>query len=61
VTAEQVAKLDNARTAQGGSVTIRVDAGKVAVGGAQVLATDVGASNGLIHVIDTVLLPPAAL
>jgi uncharacterized surface protein with fasciclin (FAS1) repeats len=61
VTAEQVTKLDNARTAQGGSVTIRVNAGTVAVGGAQVLATDVGASNGLIHVIDTVLLPPAAL
>jgi uncharacterized surface protein with fasciclin (FAS1) repeats len=59
VTAEQVTKLDNARTAQGGSVEIRVSGGSVAVGGAEVLATDVAASNGLIHVIDTVLLPPA--
>jgi uncharacterized surface protein with fasciclin (FAS1) repeats len=60
VTAEQVVKLDNARTAQGASVSIRVSEGKVHVGAARVLATDVAASNGLIHVIDTVLLPPAS-
>jgi uncharacterized surface protein with fasciclin (FAS1) repeats len=37
-----------------------VSEGKVHVGAARVLATDVAASNGLIHVIDTVLLPPAS-
>lgn len=60
VTAEQVTKLDNARTAQGGSVSIRVNGSTVMVGGAQVVTADVAASNGVIHVIDTVLLPPAS-
>jgi uncharacterized surface protein with fasciclin (FAS1) repeats len=58
VTAEQVTKLDNARTAQGASVPVRVEGGKVMVGGAQVVTTDIAASNGVIHVIDTVMLPP---
>jgi uncharacterized surface protein with fasciclin (FAS1) repeats len=57
VTAEQVVKLDNARTAQGGSVAIQVSGGKVMVGGAGVVQTDVAASNGVIHVIDKVLMP----
>lgn len=60
VTAAQVVKLDNARTAQGGSVAIRARDGGVSVGSARVVRTDVGASNGVIHVIDTVLLPPAS-
>ena len=60
VTAAQVTKLDNARTAQGGSLPIRVSAGKVSVGSAGVVTTDVGASNGVIHVIDSVLMPPSA-
>jgi hypothetical protein len=36
---------------------VAVDGGKVTVGGATVTATDIIASNGVIHVIDTVLLP----
>jgi len=48
-----------AKTVNGQSVTATVRGGKVYVNGAQVTAADVGASNGVIHVIDTVLLPPA--
>ena len=60
VTAAEVVKLDNARTAQGAAVPIRVSAGKVWVGSAGVVSTDLAASNGVVHVIDSVLLPPAA-
>jgi uncharacterized surface protein with fasciclin (FAS1) repeats len=42
---------------QGGSIAIRVTGGKVYVGGAQVITPDVMASNGVIHVINKVLIP----
>ncbi len=42
----------------GTSITVKVDGGKVMVDGATVTATDVAASNGVIHVIDAVILPP---
>lgn len=58
VTASQVVNLTSATTVNGASVSIQVTGGTVRVGGANVLATDVEASNGVIHVIDTVLLPP---
>ena len=48
-----------AKTVNGQSVTATVRGGKVYVNGAQVIAADVAASNGVIHVIDTVLMPPA--
>jgi uncharacterized surface protein with fasciclin (FAS1) repeats len=48
-----------AETLQGDRLTIRVDGGRVLVDGATVVAADVEASNGVIHVIDTVVLPPA--
>jgi transforming growth factor-beta-induced protein len=44
-------------TVQGQTLTIRVVDGKVMVDGATVVAADVGASNGVIHVIDEVILP----
>ncbi|HSJ31689.1 MAG TPA: fasciclin domain-containing protein [Longimicrobiales bacterium] len=47
-------------TVQGQSLTIRVVDGKVMVDGATVVTADVGASNGVIHVIDTVVLPKPA-
>jgi uncharacterized surface protein with fasciclin (FAS1) repeats len=50
-------KTMSAKTVNGKEVAIKVDAGKVTVGGASVVKTDVAASNGVIHVIDTVLLP----
>jgi uncharacterized surface protein with fasciclin (FAS1) repeats len=45
--------VPSAKTVQGGSLSVKVSEGKVKVGGANVLATDVMASNGVIHVIGT--------
>lgn len=58
VTASDVVKLNSAKTVQGAEVRIRVDGGKVKINDATVTAADVMASNGVIHVIDTVILPP---
>ena len=57
VKAADVVKLTEAKTVQGQSVKIMVAEGKVKVDGATVTATDVMASNGVIHVIDSVILP----
>jgi uncharacterized surface protein with fasciclin (FAS1) repeats len=57
VTAAQVVKLKTADTVNGKAVAIAVGANGVTVNNAKVTATDVMASNGVIHVIDTVLLP----
>jgi uncharacterized surface protein with fasciclin (FAS1) repeats len=47
---------------QGGMLTVVKDAmGSVTVNGAMVIAADVLASNGIVHVIDEVLLPPATM
>jgi transforming growth factor-beta-induced protein len=47
-------------TLQGGSVKFSVAGGKVMINGATIVATDIEASNGVIHVIDAVIVPPAA-
>ncbi len=47
----------NPKTLNGKEVAIKVDGGKVTVGAATVVKTDIAASNGVIHVIDTVLIP----
>jgi uncharacterized surface protein with fasciclin (FAS1) repeats len=57
VMAADVVKLTSAVTVQGQSVSIEVKDGKVYVDGAQVVSTDIKASNGVIHVIDAVILP----
>jgi uncharacterized surface protein with fasciclin (FAS1) repeats len=57
VMAKDVVKLKSAKTAQGASVQITASGGKVMVDNANVIKTDVVASNGLIHVIDTVIIP----
>ena len=57
VDASQVVNLDNAKTVNGESLTIAVDGGTVMVDGAKVVTTDIMASNGIIHVIDSVVLP----
>jgi uncharacterized surface protein with fasciclin (FAS1) repeats len=57
VMAADVVKLDSAKTVNGQSVSIKVDGGQVYVDGAQVITTDVKTSNGVIHVIDAVILP----
>jgi len=60
VTAADVVKLTSAKTLNGASVSIKVQGSTVTINNATVVTPDVLASNGVIHVIDTVLLPPAA-
>lgn len=57
VMAEQVVGLSEAETVNGQSVAISVDGSAVKVDEAMVVATDIMASNGVIHVIDSVILP----
>lgn len=52
-----VVKLDSATTVNGSDVAIKVMDGKVMINDATVTTVDVGASNGVIHVIDQVLIP----
>jgi uncharacterized surface protein with fasciclin (FAS1) repeats len=57
VNATQVVKLSSAKTINGQDVQVTVNDGTVLVNDAKVVKADVLASNGVIHVIDTVLLP----
>lgn len=57
VTAKDVVKLDSAKTLEGGSLTIHAGKGGVTVNNAHVTKADITASNGVIHVVDTVLIP----
>jgi len=57
VSAEQVVTLSEATTVNGQAVDIAVSGSSVTVDEANVIATDIMASNGVIHVIDTVILP----
>jgi uncharacterized surface protein with fasciclin (FAS1) repeats len=59
VMAADVVKIDSAKTVLGKAVNIQVKDEKVHVNDATVVATDIECSNGVIHVIDSVLLPPA--
>ena len=59
VTSDQVVNLTSAQTVSGITAPIEVKMGSVYVGGAKVVTADVQASNGVIHIIDTVMLPPA--
>jgi len=59
VTSGKVVTLRSAKTLAGPSVKIRVTGKTVRVNASKVTAVDVMASNGVIHVIDRVLLPPA--
>ncbi len=57
VMASDVVKLHEAKTVNGQEVKIMAEDGKVMVGDANVTKADIQCSNGVIHVIDTVLLP----
>ena len=57
VMAADVVGLTSATTVQGQDVSIRVEGGNVYIDDAMVVITDIEASNGVIHVIDTVLIP----
>jgi uncharacterized surface protein with fasciclin (FAS1) repeats len=57
VTAADVVKLTSAKAVSGDTIAIKANGGSVMVDGAQVVKTDIDASNGVIHVIDSVILP----
>src|ERR1019366_512640 len=57
VLAAQVVKMNSAQTVNGQSLAISVSGGGVKVNNAKVIKTDILCSNGVIHVIDSVLLP----
>jgi uncharacterized surface protein with fasciclin (FAS1) repeats len=59
VMAADVANIKDAKTVQGQSIRVSSQDG-VLINDAKVVATNIEASNGVIHVIDKVLLPPAA-
>jgi len=59
VTAAQAATLTQAKTVNGAILKLSARDGKVMVNNADVVKADIEASNGVIHVIDAVLLPPA--
>jgi uncharacterized surface protein with fasciclin (FAS1) repeats len=58
VMAADVAGMDEAKSVNGKMIDVEAAGGTVKVSGATVTATDIAASNGVIHVIDTVILPP---
>ena len=57
VTAAKLVKRRSVKTLNGQSLKIRVSHGKVTIGGARIVKTNIAASNGVIHVIDWVLIP----
>jgi len=57
VMAADVTKLSSAKTVNGQSLSIRIQDGTVMVDNAKVVTTDIVASNGVIHIIDAVILP----
>jgi uncharacterized surface protein with fasciclin (FAS1) repeats len=57
VMSQDVVKLDSAKTVEGASLAIKTMDGGVMVNDARVIKADIQASNGVIHVIDTVLIP----
>jgi uncharacterized surface protein with fasciclin (FAS1) repeats len=57
VMAADVVKLTTAKTVNGQSLSVNTGGGRVMVDKAMVIQTDIKCSNGVIHVIDTVMLP----
>jgi uncharacterized surface protein with fasciclin (FAS1) repeats len=57
VMAADVTKMSTAKTASGDALTIAVHDGMVMADSSRVVKTDIAASNGVIHVIDTVMMP----
>jgi uncharacterized surface protein with fasciclin (FAS1) repeats len=57
VTSNEVIKLDKAETLSGKNLNIKVMEGSVMINDSKVITADVMASNGVIHIIDTVLIP----
>lgn len=59
MTSADVVKLTEAKTVNGNTVAVHTTGKSVMVNNAHVVTTDIAASNGVIHVIDGVLLPPS--
>ena len=59
LTARKVVKRSSIKTVNGASVKVRVNKRGVKVNNAKVVKTNIKASNGVIHVINKVLLPPS--
>jgi uncharacterized surface protein with fasciclin (FAS1) repeats len=59
VTAADVVKLTEAKTVNGATVAVKVQGSNVMINNAKVATADIDTSNGIIHVIDNVLMPPA--
>ncbi|MBT8135814.1 MAG: fasciclin domain-containing protein [Gammaproteobacteria bacterium] len=57
VYSDDVVTLDRATTVNGAAIDIAVDGDRVRIDNATVIAADIKASNGIIHVIDNVILP----
>ena len=57
VTSDQVVKLDKAETLAGKNINIKTNNGVVLINDSKVVTADVMAKNGVIHIIDTVLIP----
>jgi len=58
IVAEEVITIEEAETLLGENIQIRIEDGNVFINDSQVIITDIVADNGVIHVIDAVLLPP---
>lgn len=59
VMASEAAAMSAAPTVQGSSAPIVAVEGGLTIGGARIVTTDIACSNGVIHVIDAVMMPPA--
>jgi len=57
VMAADVVKIKSAKTVQGSSAKVKVSGSDVMIDGAKVVKTDIVCDNGVIHVIDAVILP----
>jgi len=60
ITSGDIGSSASPATLQGATIDVKSSYGKVTVNGANVVAADVAASNGVIHVIDAVILPPSS-
>lgn len=61
VMAADVVKIKSAKTVQGSMAKVSVKGGKVMIDKANVVKTDIACDNGVIHVIDAVILPPSKM
>ncbi len=58
VMAADVVKVKSAKSVEGSNIRVKVDGSTVMVNNATVVKTDIACTNGVIHVIDTVIMPP---